>query len=112
MKSDIATAAQPASQMPDRVTVGPWEYRVVVTAEPLECNGVPCDGLHDPRHRVIYVSSDVPADKRLFVLLHEIGHAWVLAVGRPKGEEGLCNFLATVCVDAYRSLGSLVAEMK
>lgn len=36
-----------------------------------------CDGLWDVDRRTIYIRASLPLNRRRYILLHELGHAWL-----------------------------------
>ena len=36
-----------------------------------------CDGLWDVDRRTIYIRNSLPLNRRRYILLHELGHAWL-----------------------------------
>ncbi len=36
-----------------------------------------CDGLWDVERRTIYIRGSLPLNRRRYILLHELGHAWL-----------------------------------
>jgi hypothetical protein len=76
--------------------VGDARYSARVTDRPIVLNGVECDGLCDERGRRILIDPELPLNRRLWVLFHELAHAGVYAHGMPTTVEGLCDFIATL----------------
>lgn len=84
--------------------VGATNYVVRVTDSPIFHNGVHCDGLCDQGERTIDIAPDMPVERRLHVLLHELAHGHIFAGKRPGDDESLCEFVADVGEMAIRDL--------
>jgi hypothetical protein len=86
--------------------VGPWVYKVIVTADdPLKDEqGRDACGICDRDRREILLVASIPATSRLAVLLHELFHAWLFHVPRPRTEEEICELGATIIGQAYTDL--------
>lgn len=84
--------------------VGSNRYRVQLTRGPIELDGAQCVGLCDEEVQAIQIADSVKVEKRLWVLLHELAHGHVFAMGMPRDVEGLCDFVATVGELAIRDL--------
>lgn len=87
-----------------RFRVGPWMYRVQLREGLQDQHGTAAAGLCDCGNRIIYLSADMPAKRRLSVLLHELRHAWQEAMGTPADEESDANQAASFAADAMRQL--------
>jgi hypothetical protein len=85
--------------------VGAWVYRVRIAAEPIIHDGERCQGLCREARREILLSPDLLVAHRFEVLLHELAHAWIFALGSmPVDVEGWCDFVASVSAAAARDL--------
>lgn len=84
--------------------VGPWVYRVRVMEGLTDENGKPAAGLCDWQNRTIWLAYEIPARRRLSVLLHELKHAWQLELGTPTDREGDANHAASFAADCWRQL--------
>lgn len=72
-------------------------------------------GLVSEANGTIHISNDCHRDQRLAVLMHELTHAWIYAVGEPNGDEGLCSLVATMAEMAFREItqqGGIAALME
>jgi hypothetical protein len=84
---------------------GAWPYQVSIAAEPIIDSGRELMGRFDERGRLILISPACPPQRRLWVLMHELGHAWLAHTGgRPLTEEKTCDLLGTFCVAVIRWL--------
>lgn len=88
-----------------RFRVGPWTYRVIISAEPLTSSeGQPCWGLCRWAERTIVIAGKLPVRQRLDLLFHELREAWWEHLGRPAAREADCNQVASFTADAMRQL--------
>jgi hypothetical protein len=86
--------------------VGARRYDVRVSPGPIVFDGDRCLGFCDAASLTITVSGTLARDRRLEVLLHELAHAHMFAYGRPCGDEGLCDFVATVAAIAMEDVAA------
>lgn len=84
--------------------VGASAYTVRVMDHPIVHNGLHCDGLCDEGRRTIDLAPDMPPDRRLHTLLHELTHAYLFAGQRPGDDEALCEFVANIGEMCVRDL--------
>jgi len=84
--------------------VGAGRYSVRVMEAPIVLDGVDCFGICDEGRREIQLDPTLPAGRRLWTVLHELGHAHLYATGMPRDVESLCDFVATVAELAIRDL--------
>lgn len=98
----------PANQLKLRPTVpmsfrvGPWIYRVIITADDLEDDdGGPAVSLYSWRDRSIFISEALGPEQRKDALIHELDHAWVAHFGLPKDFEGLANRNSSFQCDVF-----------
>jgi len=87
-----------------RFKVGPWEYRLRIKRGLVDADGVACDGLCDWADRSIWIDSSVQLRRRLFLLVHELRHAWQHDMGRPVDDEADANQVATFTIDVWRQI--------
>jgi hypothetical protein len=62
-------------------------------------------GRIDRSARLIQISAECPADRRLEVFLHELTHAWLFHTPKPGNDEELCDVVATITASLWRDLG-------
>lgn len=91
-------------------TVGPWTYRTRIVHRLMDDTGDKKAGLFEWMTRTIWIAADVPADRRLAVLIHELRHAWQFDFGRPKSDEDDANQAASFCIDVMRQLADQGGE--
>ena len=83
--------------------IGPWKYRVRITDDPIKAeDGSLLNGMADRDNREILISGDVPPQRRMGVLMHELQHAWLFHFPKARTEEELCEFTATLMTQAYQ----------
>jgi hypothetical protein len=85
--------------------VGRFKYRLRITEEPLfNQEGEELEGRCVERERLLLISCKVPVGERLAVLLHELYHAWLYAIGRAGDVEGECDRYATMVTHFWRDM--------
>jgi phosphoenolpyruvate carboxylase len=75
--------------------VGAYEYAVVIQGKGSRVS---------PPDRTIYLGADVRVAERLEKLVHELWHAWLLHVPRPRSEEEQAKLLELVMSSFWRDL--------
>jgi hypothetical protein len=89
------------------VIAGVWPYLVGIASEPIVEGGRAKMGRYLEREKRVEISPDCPANYRLTMAVHELVHGWIVHNGsRPRGTEGLCDFVATVTVSTIRWLNA------
>jgi hypothetical protein len=87
------------------VIAGVWPYLVGVADGPIVIEGRTRMGRYLENEKKVLISPDCPANYRLTMTVHELVHAWIMHNGsRPRGVEGLCDFVAMVVVSTIRWL--------
>jgi len=85
--------------------VGPYTYRLRITAGPLKSTeGETLTGLAVRDDREILISGDVRPEDRLTVLLHELKHAWFFHIPKPVTEEESCELFAMIATGMMNDL--------
>jgi hypothetical protein len=87
------------------IHAGPYRYEVKITDKPIKsADGKPALAFADGVARVIWISSDLPADERWDELDHEAWHIHEWAFGKPRNEEERAKLHAAVSKQVRRDL--------
>jgi len=66
-------------RIPSRVVL-PFGYRISVrmlSDADMDQRDRDADGIWDPDNRTIYIRKRLPVTRRRYILVHELGHAWL-----------------------------------
>lgn len=88
--------------------IGPWQYAVeMAPANDMKHweSGEPLMGKIERHSRRILIADDIGnREERFATLLHELAHAWMFHLPRPRTDEEICELFATISVSALRDL--------
>lgn len=84
---------------PITFNVGPWPFRLYLVADLRDEDGKRLMGQCDPTSLEIRIDADLPPERRLETLSHELAHAWQFATGiYGSGDETSADLFATATV--------------
>jgi hypothetical protein len=85
--------------------IGPYPYRVRITEGPIKTEeGRPLTGHADREKQELLIAGNVLPTHRYMVLMHEITHAWLFHVPKPRTDEEVCELNALIASTANAEL--------